>query len=313
VLAFVFPGQGSQAVGMGKAMSEAFDVARQTFEEADEALDTPLSRMCFEGPEEVLKRTEITQPALLTASIACARAFEHCRPDLVPKLRAGHSLGEWTALVDAGSISLADGVRSVRVRGRFMQQAVPEGIGSMAAVLGLSKEQVLEVLARIDQADAMVRAANYNAPEQIVISGHAAAVADASKALLEAGARKVMPLHVSAPFHSPLMEPAGAALSAVLAQITIAPPSSPIVSNVTAEPNADPGSVRALLVSQVSSPVRWVECVEKMAELGVTEAIEFGPGKVLTGLGRRIAKGIKFHAVETPDGLSKVSEALPAA
>ncbi len=311
MVAFLFPGQGSQIVGMGQAISLAYPSARMVFEEADEALGFSLSSMCFEGPEDQLRRTENTQPAILTTSLALFAAFRSERPDLAPKLAAGHSLGEWSALVAVSALSLKDAVRSVKARGRFMQDAVPEGEGAMSAVLGLTPEQITEICAAVEaELGSVVRPANFNSPEQIVISGARSAVERAGTKLEAAGAKKVVPLPVSAPFHCPLMEPAARALSAVLDELTIAKPSAPVISNVTAEPNQDPAQVKRLLVEQVTAPVRWIETVKGLSGAGITTALEFGPGKVLMGLGRRIDRALKVLPIEDPDSLKKALESL---
>lgn len=311
MVAFLFPGQGSQIVGMGQAISLAYPSARMVFEEADEALGFSLSSMCFEGPEDQLRRTENTQPAILTTSLALFAAFRSERPDLAPKLAAGHSLGEWSALVAVSALSLKDAVRSVKARGRFMQDAVPEGEGAMSAVLGLTPEQITEICAAVEaELGSVVRPANFNSPEQIVISGARSAVERAGTKLEAAGAKKVVPLPVSAPFHCPLMEPAARALSAVLDELTIAKPSAPVISNVTAEPNQDPAQVKRLLVEQVTAPVRWIETIKGLSGAGITTALEFGPGKVLMGLGRRIDRALKVLPIEDPDSLKKALESL---
>lgn len=314
-IAILFPGQGSQKVGMGKALAEAYPISRQTFEEADEALGMSLSSLCFEGPEEALRRTEITQPALLTVSIAAYRAAVERLPALSsPALAAGHSLGEWTALVAVGGLRFADAVRAVRERGRLMQEAVPEGVGAMAAVLGLEPDRVRELCAEVerDAGGELVRPANFNSTEQTVISGHAGAVAKAGAALKAAGAMKIVPLPVSAPFHSPLMQPAAEGLRAVLASIAVGALAAPVVTNVEAEPNQDASRVKELLVAQMTAPVRWVEITRALVAAGVLEAIEFGPGKVLGGLCRRVDKTLKVHAVEDPASLDKTLDALAA-
>lgn len=307
-LAFLFPGQGSQAVGMGKALVEASPKAAEIFERADAALGEKLSTLCFEGPEEALRLTANTQPAILVTSLAAHAALTE-RFGEVPAFFAGHSLGEWSALVAAGAISLEDAVRAVRLRGTFMQEAVPEGEGAMAAVLGLPAEKVREACEESAQGE-VVAPANYNSPEQTVIAGHAKAVARASETCKAMGARRVVPLPVSAPFHCALMEPVKARLAGVLAEIEIGAPAAPVVTNVEAAPNADPSRVADLLVEQVVAPVRWVECVEAMAAAGVTQMVELGPGKVLSGLVRRIAKGVAVSNVEDPASLEKTLESL---
>lgn len=300
--AFVFPGQGSQKVGMGRELADQYPEARAVFEAADDALGEKLSALCFEGPEEALKLTSNTQPAILTVSIAAWEVFRRRAP--APSFVAGHSLGEYSALVAAGSLSLADAVRAVRARGTFMQEAVPEGQGAMAAVLGLLPEQVEAICAAAAQGQ-VVAPANFNSPEQTVIAGDAAAVERAGVALKEAGAKRVLPLPVSAPFHCALMEPVKARLAGVLEGIRIAAPQIPVVANVTAEPNADAAQVLPLLLAQVSAPVRWVESVQRLQALGVTRVVELGPGKVLGGLVKRIARELETINVEDAASLEK--------
>lgn len=300
---------------MGLALCDTYPTARRTFEEADEALGLSLSKLCFEGPEDALKRTEITQPAILTASVALHRVLVERRPELArPALAAGHSLGEWSALVAVGAMRFFDAVRAVHTRGRLMQEAVPEGRGAMSAVLGLPAERVTAICAEVEASGdgGVVRAANFNSTEQTVISGDAAAVARAGEALNQAGAMKVIPLPVSAPFHCPLMKPAADGLAPVLAAIEIAALGAPVVTNVEAAPNADPDRVKGLLIEQVTAPVRWVESVQAMVRSGVLEGIELGPGKVLAGLVRRVDKSFKVHAVEDPATLDKALAALDA-
>jgi len=300
--AFLFPGQGSQAVGMGKALFGAFPEARAVFQSADDALAEPLSRLCFEGPESELVLTRNTQPAILTTSIA-AHAVWSARGGPAAFV-AGHSLGEYSALVAAGALSLPDAVRAVRARGTFMQEAVPAGTGAMAAVLGLDAEVVTRVCAEV-AGNEVVSPANFNSPEQTVIAGHATAVERAGVKLREAGAKRVVPLAVSAPFHTALMEPAKARLAEVLARCTVSAPRMPVVTNVEAAPNADAARVVPLLLAQVSAPVRWVESVRALAAAGVTRVVELGPGRVLGGLVKRISRDIEVLNVEDPASLEK--------
>ncbi len=301
--AFLFPGQGSQLVGMGKALAEAFPEARGVFQSADDALGEPLSRLCFEGPESELVLTRNAQPAILTTSIA-AHAVWAARGGPGAVFVAGHSLGEYSALVVAGALSLADAVRAVRARGTLMQEAVPAGTGAMAAVLGLEADVVARICAEVAQ-DQVVSPANYNSPEQTVIAGDTAAVERASAKLREAGAKRVLPLSVSAPFHCALMEPVKPRLAEVLARCTVSAPRIPVVSNVEAAPNSDKARVVPLLLAQVSAPVRWVESIRALAAAGVTRVVELGPGRVLGGLVKRICKEIEVLNVEDPASLEK--------
>lgn len=307
-VAFLFPGQGSQAVGMGKALADASPQARAIFERADEALGEGLSTLCFEGPDEALRLTANTQPAILVTSVAAHAAFTHAF-GAAPAFVAGHSLGEWSALVAAGAISLEDAVRSVRLRGQFMQEAVPEGQGAMAAILGLDADAVRAACVEAAQGE-VVSPANFNSPEQTVIAGAAAAVERASERCKALGAKRAVPLPVSAPFHCALMGPVQGRLGEVLAGIGVQAPAVPVVTNVEARPNEDPAKIRDLLVEQVVAPVRWVESVQAMAAAGVTHMVELGPGKVLSGLVRRIAKDVVVLNVEDPSSLDKTLDAL---
>ncbi len=288
MIGFVFPGQGAQHPGMGRELADNFTVAARVFEEANDALGFDLASLCFNGPEEDLKLTTNTQPAILTMSIAALRVLEQ-ETDLAPSYVAGHSLGEYSALVCAGALPFADAVRTVRKRGAFMQEAVPVGEGAMAAVMGLDSETLDSVCAEAAQGQ-VVSPANYNSPVQIVIAGHAEAVERACALAGEKGAKRAVKLPVSAPFHCSLMVPAGERLSTVLADVPVGDLAVPVVTNVEAAPNDDGGRVRQLLVEQVSAPVRWAESVEKMAALGVDTFIEVGPGKVLSGLIKRMAR-----------------------
>ena len=293
---FVFPGQGSQYPGMGLDLAENFALARETFAEADDALNFKISKLCFTGPEEDLRLTTNTQPAILTTSIAAFRVMS-AETGLKPAFLAGHSLGEYSALVAAGALGFADAVRTVRARGAFMQEAVPVGVGAMAAVLGVEAEILLEICAEASQGE-VVSPANFNSPGQIVIAGHTGAVGRALEIARARGFRKAMLLPVSAPFHCALMQPAGERLTDALAAIAIAPLQQPVVTNVEAQPNADRDRVKELLVRQVSSPVRWEESVLKMIELGGERFVEIGPGKVLAGLIKRIVKGTDACSIE---------------
>lgn len=290
MLALLFPGQGSQEVGMGRDVCEASAAARAVFESADATLGLPLSRLCFEGPEEELRRTEIQQPALLTTCIALLRALEAKGPPLAPAYLLGHSLGEYTALVACGALDFEEAVRLVHARGRYMQEAVPEGEGAMAAVLGCSAALVERACeAARAETGGWVEPANYNAPEQTVVSGEAVAVEAACARAREAGARRVLRLPVSAPFHCRLMAAAADKLAPELARLAFRDPRPPIVSNVEARPNASAARVPELLQRQVTEPVRFVESVRCLVELGATRVLEVGPGRVLSSLVGRIA------------------------
>ena len=286
--AFIFPGQGSQFAGMGKDLADNFPAARQVFAEANEALGFDLTRLCFEGPEEELKLTANTQPAILTVSIAAWRTLQ-AETGLQPDFVAGHSLGEYSALVCAGALAFTDAVRTVRQRGTFMQEAVPVGTGAMAAMLGVERGELESICAEAAQGE-VVSAANYNSPGQIVIAGHAGAVTRAIEIAKGRGYRKAMLLPVSAPFHCALMQPAARRLEAVLAGVAASDPQVPVISNVEALPNRAGSRVKELLVAQVCAPVRWDESVQQLAILGTTHYIEIGPGKVLSGLVKRIVK-----------------------
>ena len=295
-LALLFPGQGSQFVGMGKALFEGSPAARAVFEEADAALGFELSRLCFEGPEDELRATANTQPAILTHSIAALAALRSSSPKRLEgaAFAAGHSLGEYSACVAAGALAFADAVRLVRRRGTFMQEAVPAGQGAMAAIVGLPAEDV-EAACREASGDEVVSAANYNSPEQTVIAGHATAVERASAACVARGAKRAIPLAVSAPFHSPLMRPARERMAELLEATGFADAAIPVVTNVDAEPVTRGALLRDALVRQVDSPVRWVESVRRLAAEGVDSGLEVGPGNVLAGLVRRIERGIRVE------------------
>ena len=290
--AFVFPGQGSQFPGMGKDLADNFPSAKAVFAEANDALGFDLAALCFNGPEEA---------AILTVSIAALRALEH-EAGLRPGCAAGHSLGEYSALVCAGALSFADAVRIVRQRGAFMQEAVPVGTGAMAAIMGLEGEALDEVCRQAAQGE-IVSPANFNCAGQVVIAGHAGAVDRAIELAKAKGAKRGLLLPVSAPFHCALMTPAGDRLQKVLDGVTVSPLRVPVVTNVEAAPNSDATRVGELLVTQVSAPVRWEESVQRMAELGVSRYVEIGPGKVLANLIKRIVKGAETANVEDTAGV----------
>jgi [acyl-carrier-protein] S-malonyltransferase len=296
--AFVFPGQGAQAVGMGKDAFDAFDRSRAIFEKADEALGFSLSQIIFEGPEETLKQTANTQPALLTVSVALMEALEGCglKPDYV----AGHSLGEYSALVAAGVLSFEDAVRTVRARGQFMEQAVPSGQGAMAAVLGAERDTLAALCAAITAEGLAVELANVNCPGQIVVSGTAEGVhAVVQRGKEEAGAKRVIPLEVSGPFHSSLMKPAAVNLQASLANIAMKDANVPVVANVTANAVTSADEIRGLLVEQVYSPVLWEDSVRYLIEQGVDTFVEIGSGTVLAGLIKKIDKNIRVISINS--------------
>lgn len=304
-VAWLFPGQGTQFVGMGKALCAESAAACAVFERADAALGWSISKLCFEGPESELTLTANTQPAIVTTSIAALEALREAWPELAPpRCAAGHSLGEYSALVAAGALELEDAVRLVHLRGRAMQQAVPEGRGAMAAILGGETDQVTE-LCRQAADGQVVAPANFNAPGQIVIAGDAAAVERAA-ALAATQKLKAIPLKVSAPFHCSLMAPAARAVGEALTSVKVRRPAFPIVANVDAQENSDAARVAELLVRQIEHPVLWEPSVRQMASAGVTEALEIGPGKVLAGLVKRIDKQIAVRAVGDPDSLRQV-------
>jgi [acyl-carrier-protein] S-malonyltransferase len=307
--AFLFPGQGSQTVGMGRDLSHTFSIARQTFEEADEALDFSLSKLCFSGPEEQLRLTEFTQPAIFTASVAAYRVL--AERGVMPDYVAGHSLGEYSANAAAGVVEFGDAVRSVRQRGQFMQQAVAAGDGAMAAVLGMPLPSVIEVCRdAARETGAVVAAANMNSPEQTVISGALFAVERAIAIAKERGAKRAVMLHVSAPFHCALMQPAEDALRPVLQAIPFADAEFSVIVNVDAVPTTNAEALRNALIRQVTGAVRWTESMQWLIGAGVTTFIEVGPGKVLSGLLRQIDRNQKALHVEDSVSLERLLGAV---
>jgi len=306
MIAFLFPGQGSQHAGMGKDLAENFPVARQIFEEANDALGVDLASLCFNGPEEDLKLTANTQPAILTTSIAALRVLE-TEIGIAPNCAAGHSLGEYSALVCAGALNFADAVRIVRQRGTFMQEAVPVGTGAMAAILGLDKE-TLERVCQDAALGQVVSPANFNSAGQVVIAGNTEAVDRAMNLAKEHGAKRALPLPVSAPFHCSLMIPAGERLADVLADIKVGDMTVPVITNVEATPNQDASRVCQLLVDQVSAPVLWEDTIACMINLDVERYIEIGPGKVLAGLVKRMAKDSTIQNVQNVSDIRVLTE-----
>jgi [acyl-carrier-protein] S-malonyltransferase len=310
MIAVVFPGQGAQKVGMGQALAEAFPICRQTFDEADEALGESLSRLCFDGPEAQLLLTEYTQPAILTVSVAAWRlAAEH---GLTASFAAGHSLGEYSAHVAAGTLSFADAVRTVRRRGQFMQEAVPVGEGAMSAILGADGAVVAQACAdaQAEMPGRVVSPANLNAPGQVVIAGHADAVVRAGERAKAAGAKRVIALAVSAPFHCALMKPAEDRLAPLLRALTVHDPRFPVVANVDASPKTTAAAAIEALIRQVSSPVRWEDVVRRLVADGTRTFVELGPGNVLAGLVKKIDRSVTVASVEDPAGLAAMLAAV---
>lgn len=306
--AFLFPGQGSQKVGMVQDLFENYDSVKALIKEADETLGFSISKMMFEGPATELMKTEFTQPAILTASVAVWQVLkEH---GLTPDIAAGHSLGEYSALVAAGAISFADAVHTVHLRGRFMQEAVPLGEGSMAAVIGSTPEIIVKVCGEVSTEDLPVQAVNFNCPGQVVIAGATAAVEKACEALKEAGARRAIMLKVSAPFHSTLMEPAALRLKEVLDKIDIHDTAIPVVANVNAKEETKADEIRKNLVDQAAHPVHWEESIRNMIASGVDMTVEAGPGTVLTGFMKKIARSVPCHHAEDVATIDEVVTAL---
>ncbi|URJ62147.1 ACP S-malonyltransferase [Paenibacillus polymyxa] len=309
--AFIFPGQGSQAVGMAKDAYEAVPAATEVFRQADERLGFALSTLIFEGPDTALKQTSNTQPALLTASIALYEAFKEkmgTHPDYV----AGHSLGEYSALVASGVLAFEDAVELVRTRGEFMEQAIPDGQGGMAAVLGADREALAALCRDITESGQLVELANINCPGQIVVSGTKEGVAAVAERVKEAGGKRAITLEVSGPFHSSLMKEAATKLSGKLGAVTFSKAQIPVVANVTAKPVSEGSEIRQLLVDQVYSPVLWEDSVAWLLEQGVDTFVEFGPGSVLTGLVKKIDKTVKLYNISSLESFASVTEALEA-
>jgi [acyl-carrier-protein] S-malonyltransferase len=307
MIAFIFPGQGAQKVGMGKALADAYPICQQTFQEADAALGEPLSRIIFEGPEDQLTLTENTQPAILTVSIAAYRLLES--RGIKPAFVAGHSLGEYSANVAAGTFSFADALRLVRRRGRFMQEAVPVGEGAMAAIIGLEADAVAQACTESANGQVVVPA-NLNGGGQVVIAGARDAVARASEKAKTMGARRAIPLPVSAPFHCALMQPAQDRLAPELRAVAAQDPRVPVIANVDAEPKRDRSAAVDALVRQVSAPVRWESVVQRLASEGVTTYVEVGPGTALSGMVKRIHREAAVLNIDKPDDLTAIESRL---
>lgn len=300
--AFVFPGQGSQKVGMLKDLYEAYPIVRERFAQADEALGYSISQLCFEGPDTELVKTANTQPAILTASVACYEILKE--KGFTPDIVGGHSLGEYSALVAAGVLDFKDAVYVVHKRGEYMQEAVPLGEGAMAAILALPREEVVRICAEVNDTVGSVQAVNFNCPGQIVIAGATKAVEVAAEKMKEAGAKRAVMLPVSAPFHSRLMEPAAKRLQEELNKIEVKNAQIPVVANITGEILTDGATIKAALVKQAAAPVLWEDCVATMVDFGVTRFVEVGPGKVLTGFTKKINKAMELANVEDESSLA---------
>ncbi|WP_439286932.1 ACP S-malonyltransferase [Lonepinella sp. BR2357] len=307
--AMVFPGQGSQAVGMLAELASEFPIVEQTFKQASDVLGYDLWQLVQQGPSEELNKTWQTQPALLAASVAIYRVWQQQYPDLQPALMAGHSLGEYSALVCSGAIDFQDAIKLVELRGRLMQQAVPEGTGAMYAIIGLDNESIIVACKQAEQGE-VVSAVNFNSPGQVVIAGAKAAVERAAVACKEAGAKRALPLAVSVPSHCALMKPAADQLAVALESIAIKAPTTPVINNVDVKTENESADIRTALVRQLYSPVRWTESVEKMAKSGVEVLVEIGPNKVLTGLTGRIVKELTATAVNEVKSLQAVQDVL---
>jgi len=302
-VAFIFPGQGSQSVGMLADIAKDFSIVEETFAQASEVLDYDVWSLVQSGPQEALNLTQRTQPMLLTASVALWRVYRQ-QGGRLPALMAGHSLGEWSALVCANVVAFSDAVKLVALRGQYMQEAVPAGEGAMAAIIGLDDDVIIDICQQAADDDT-VAPVNFNSPAQVVIAGHSSAVERAIVLCKEQGAKRALSLPVSAPFHTRLMEPAATRLQAQIEAVAFTSPSIPVVHNVHASTEENPEAIKKLMIQQIYSPVMWVDCVKRIAASDVDTLIECGPGKVLSGLVRRIDKSLSVNAIETPDGMAK--------